>query len=180
MKLFDTRPQLFQFFFGVIALFCIAAAGINLYNLTASPTDENIFIDPPSFLIASHNADGRNGIRTGDIILEVEKHPGKNATDTVLQVTILRPATNTRTTSELTTEAFKALMIREIPPYVLVTGVVEGGASDRAGMKVGDLILRINGQTFRTAFQADSILRSGTTGKSFVYSILRENYCPSD
>ncbi len=131
MKLFDTRPQLFQFFFGVIALLCIAAAAINLYNLTASPTDENLFIDPPSFLIVSHNADGRNGIQTGDIILEVEKQPGKTETDTVLKVTVLKPATNTRTTSVLTAAEFKALTIRNVPPYVLVVGIVEGGASDR-------------------------------------------------
>ncbi|MEO8168788.1 MAG: PDZ domain-containing protein, partial [bacterium] len=175
MKFFDTHPELFKILFAVIALFCITAAGINLYNLTSAPTDENLFTDPPTFLMVSHNADEQNGIQAGDLVVEVETRQGKAAGDTVLQVTSLRPATNKRTTSTLTMREFKALTVRKIPPYVLVIGVVDEGASDRAGMRVGDLILRIDGKTFHSAVQADSILRSGTTGKSFVYTVLRDD-----
>ncbi len=175
MKLFDTRPGYFQTLFAAAALVCIVAVSINLYKLTSSPTDENIFVDPPSFLIVSRSTDRISDVKTGDIILEVENLPTQNTRDSLLKITILKPATNTRATFTVSKDAFADLKIRSIPPYVLVVGVVDGGASDRAGMKVGDLILSINGQTFWSAVQADSILRSGTTGKSFVYNILREN-----
>jgi serine phosphatase RsbU (regulator of sigma subunit) len=57
---------------------------------------------------------------------------------------------------------------------VQVTVVIAGGASDRAGMLVGDIIVRINGQTFRNAGQADQILRSAKPNSTMLYDIIRD------
>ncbi|MEW6512315.1 MAG: SpoIIE family protein phosphatase [Bacteroidota bacterium] len=66
-------------------------------------------------------------------------------------------------------------MVTEISDFIEVTDVTPGGASDRAGMKVGDLIFRINGQGFRNEQEADQILRRGQAGKAITYEVLRRN-----
>jgi len=48
-------------------------------------------------------------------------------------------------------------------PSMLVVEVARGGASDRAGMKVGDFITRINGEGFKTSTDADRVMRQGTS-----------------
>lgn len=57
---------------------------------------------------------------------------------------------------------------------VQVTVVIAGGASDRAGMLVGDIIVSINGQTFKTAGQADQILRAAKPNSTMLYAIVRD------
>lgn len=56
---------------------------------------------------------------------------------------------------------------------VTVVSVVSGGASDRAGMKVGDEIFSINGKRFKGALEADKILRESNAGSVMVYEIYR-------
>lgn len=54
-----------------------------------------------------------------------------------------------------------------------ITEILPEGASDLAGLKIGDIITHINGKTFRNAQHADSILRSGQIGKEINYTIRR-------
>lgn len=57
-----------------------------------------------------------------------------------------------------------------------VTSVLPGGASDRAGMQVGDIIISINGQTFISAMDADQrILRNSEPGQIMDYEVIRKN-----
>jgi hypothetical protein len=58
---------------------------------------------------------------------------------------------------------------------VTVISVTKGGASDRAGMQVGDVITRINGKTFENAIEADLILRRIEPGSLVEYIILRDD-----
>ncbi len=62
-----------------------------------------------------------------------------------------------------------------IKDFIEVTAVTPGGASDRAGMIVGDLIFRINDQSFKDEQEADLILRRGQAGKALTYEVLRKN-----
>ena len=64
--------------------------------------------------------------------------------------------------------------IRDIAHGALVTGVTTGGASDRAGMQVGDVIVRIAGQGFTTIFEADARMRSGGAGRAYTYDVIRD------
>ena len=59
------------------------------------------------------------------------------------------------------------------PRGVRIIYIEKGGASDRAGLKVGDIITRINGQTFRNAREADILLQKEYIGKTLEYEILR-------
>lgn len=56
---------------------------------------------------------------------------------------------------------------------ILVTAVTSGGASDRAGMMVGDTIIAINGKTFKNSAHADAILRNNPPGSMMDYTIIR-------
>jgi sigma-B regulation protein RsbU (phosphoserine phosphatase) len=56
---------------------------------------------------------------------------------------------------------------------VLVVEVFEDGASDRAGMLPGDIIVKINGQSFKNIYEADRLLRNEYENKSFDYTVLR-------
>jgi serine phosphatase RsbU (regulator of sigma subunit) len=66
-----------------------------------------------------------------------------------------------------------AVTLLDASGTVVVIAVVPGGASDRAGMRPGDVITRINGQTFTTALEADLVMRRGQTGRTTAYEILR-------
>ncbi|MCK6601920.1 MAG: SpoIIE family protein phosphatase [Bacteroidetes bacterium] len=57
---------------------------------------------------------------------------------------------------------------------VTVTSVSAGGASDRAGMKRGDLIFSINGKRFKGELEADAILRSAKPGSVMEYEVIRD------
>jgi serine phosphatase RsbU (regulator of sigma subunit) len=84
---------------------------------------------------------------------------------------LLVGATNFYSTiSQVTDENF----FRDDAKGVTVIAVAKGGASDRAGMKVGDVIVRINGKTFSNAYEADRIMRAGGAGNVVEYVVLRD------
>jgi phosphoserine phosphatase RsbU/P len=64
---------------------------------------------------------------------------------------------------------------RFIDKFIEVTLVAPGGASDRAGMKVGDLIVRLNGKQFKDVQEADMILRRDKSGHTIQYDVIRGN-----
>ncbi len=60
------------------------------------------------------------------------------------------------------------------PKGVLITYVDKGGASDVAGLKVGDIILAVNNNPVHTAYEANSYIVQGYGGKKLEYTILRD------
>ncbi|HEX9655057.1 MAG TPA: SpoIIE family protein phosphatase [bacterium] len=56
---------------------------------------------------------------------------------------------------------------------VTVKAVKRGGASDRAGIRVGDVIVSINGRRFHNAVAADRILRDIEAGRTVEYLVQR-------
>ena len=195
MSYFDQRPQLFRIFFGILAAVLLAFAGIDIYMFGSSPTDENIFQNPPSsvsyarvkpamMLDESTRRWIPDSLHLGDMPTEVngksfpsvqdaKEYIGRLPDTSFVTIKVLRPAENRYYLYGVKKSAISFDDVRPMQPVAWVTNVTEGGASDRAGMKVGDLITRINGQTFNNVMQADSILTSGQTGKTIDYDILR-------
>jgi serine phosphatase RsbU (regulator of sigma subunit) len=60
------------------------------------------------------------------------------------------------------------------PGQIVVIQVAPGGASDRAGLQEGDLITKINHQSFSDKFTADAIMRHNKPGSTIQYDILRD------
>jgi len=203
MKYFDEHLKLVRALIGLLALCLFAFAAIAFYRFASSPTDENLFMNSSSPLyfvkslsgtvvkkssyIAFANVIPRetDSVCVGDLLVsindrapsspsEVDVIIGKNAGDSVV-IAVDRPSETARIVFRVKKLGISSGIIRAIPPTANVCDVTEGGASDRAGMKVGDLILRINGQGFKNVLEADSIMRHGQIGKSIAYDILREN-----
>jgi len=201
MAYFDDHPQLFRLLLGVLVAYFSAIGAINFYRYASVPTDENWFNTTATnvYIIKSFPArrDDHDGsenfgdsIEVGDIVLNVNEErlsPDRSASktfaelknDSTFELRILRPSEGRAETYRMTKSALPDSFYRLLPPTARVTDVFKDGASDRAGMKVGDLIFRINGQELKdyanAAFEADAILRRGQVGKAIAYDVIRNN-----
>jgi len=187
----------------VLTIYLFSIAIINLYRYTSSPTDENLFTNPISnrYIIQSFagqrieqaltNKNDNQEVTTdsvlvGDLLVSVNRRTPRSVNelrelmrnippDSALTLQIFRPTHNRLFTYRVNKSALPDSLYRVLAPVVTVIDVLKNGASDRAGMKVGDLILRINGKSFNNSGEADFILRSGQSGKAIAYDILRGN-----
>lgn len=173
-------------------------------NYISTPTDENWFRDIPSNLLISKNfpavlqskkpylgmrtgkAIVRDSLLVGDLILKMndgQVSTIKDAEDIVsnfsnvaeIKFTVLRPSVNSILEMRSIKSNIPQDFLIRLSHFVYVSDVTSNGASDRAGMKVGDLIVSINEQTFSNALDADRILREGQIGKTITYDVLRGN-----
>lgn len=60
------------------------------------------------------------------------------------------------------------------PGRLLITNVMPGGVADQAGIRDHDILLAINGKTFKTAMEAMSIINPVPAGTYVEYSVERE------
>ena len=204
MKYFDDHPKVIRLLIGLLTFYLFVIAGVTFYRYTGAPTDENWFRDSPTTLyivkgfpgIALEKSSNRafvryttyseDSIRVGDLLLSVNNHvfnspeetdslmrrtPG----DSTLTISVDRSAENARIVFRTKRSAIPGEFVRTIPPTAYVFDVIENGASDRAGMKAGDLITRINGKGFKNVLEASVILGQGQIGKSIEYEVLRAN-----
>jgi len=195
MPYLDKHPNQFRLLFGLLSAYLLALAAATVYEVASRPTDENLFTNPQSNLYVIQNlpvvaprgtsTDAARGILLGDLVVEAN---GKmvydslglsgaiaGATDSVVQVATFRYAAGLKQLLPVSKRYLTSGYIKDIGPTARVIAVTEGGASDRAGMKVGDLIVRINGKTFKNSMEADQILAEGQVGKDLIYDVLRDN-----
>ncbi|MFH1050829.1 MAG: SpoIIE family protein phosphatase [bacterium] len=65
--------------------------------------------------------------------------------------------------------------IRYLSSAVFVGYVQKDGASERAGVKVGDYFVKVNGESFKNALEANDYIIKGEKGSYLRYEILRDN-----
>ncbi len=191
MTLFDRYPALFRPMFGILAAVLAAAAWITFVNFAGAPTDENLFADlpRPMSLYVTHPIPctaGGDTILVGDLIEKINGSAvGDSAAlaaalravsgDSLILVRAYRPSGRTFADHTVRAGALPPSFALFIHDFIALVDVTPGGASDRAGLKVGDLLFRINGGGFKTAQDADTLMRRGQTGKTIVYEALRNN-----
>jgi serine phosphatase RsbU (regulator of sigma subunit) len=195
MAYFDTHPGQFRTLFIVLAAPVIALGAISFYRVASRPTDENLFTNPPSNLYATAPiqavAGARSGreeesaIRPGDLIVRVNDQRVVDSTslqkvldqltEANVDVHVNRLSTGGKVDFRVRRTDLNSTTIRDLGPTALIIDVTAGGASDRAGMKLGDLILRINSQRFKNSLDADRILAEGQIGRALLYDVIREN-----
>ena len=178
---------------------------VTFFSFFSTPTDENWFRNGPTPFMAVKNFPAEpvrkqpaigghplsvktsvDSVLTGDLLLSINNGTVKTVKDVYeaigrspqdeIRFDILRPSLNYIITFKVKRSSIPPDFIALLPNYAFVTDVIAGGASDRSGMKVGDLIMRINEQDFTNANEADRILRLGQIGKSLKYDILRNNH----
>jgi serine phosphatase RsbU (regulator of sigma subunit) len=190
--------------FGLLAFaILVTIAGITFYNMASIPTDENIFMSTPSRVMARHELPGRfqgspkprgavmltpdigaNGITAGDLLISVgatsirtlrdfTKAAGELREDSTL-VRLFRPRGGVYLDFVVRTDALRGSSPQELDPSVFIVSILPGGASDRAGMQVGDVFSRINGAGFTDSQKADVALRRGRSGSMVLYEGFRD------
>jgi serine phosphatase RsbU (regulator of sigma subunit) len=204
MNLPIPKHQLYRFAAVLLFSVLFIHATTAFYAFFSTPNDENFFRNPPSRFMVVKNFAGtvtgqrpftgsqpaRNlpvidSVMTGDLVLSINNGPVKTMKDAFeaidrsprpeIRFEVLRPSLNSVLLYTANRSALKEQFLVLLPSYVYVTDVIPGGASDRGGMKVGDLILRINEQEFADMYQADTFMRLGQIGKSLKYEVLRNN-----
>ncbi len=195
MSYFDRHPNQFRLAFGIFTGYLCVLAAITFYQIATRPTDENLFANPQSNLYVTKNipatlVTGKRGptdneIRLGDLIVAVDRMSVADqdvlqkelarTPDSTAEITVVRFKTGDKRVYRVTKHQLTEGIVRDLGPTARVIDVTAGGASDRAGMNVGDLILRINGQNFKNSTDADRILAEGQIGKDLVYDVLRDN-----
>ena len=195
MEFFSARPNLYRAFLGVIATLLLAIAGFSFIRYGSVTNDENWFRQPPSEVYVTApipatlvEAPGvPDSIPVGDLLVRIaekgthrslddlRKHLAGVPADSMIEMWTYRTTEAKLYFYGVRAGTLTDSVMRETGPAAAVFYVFPGGASDRAGMKAGDLILRINDQSFRSIFQADSILRTAQAGKILDYEVLRNN-----
>jgi len=203
VRYFDDHPKVVRLLIGILAILLFSFAGINFYRYASTPTDENWFTNSPSTLYVVKNISGillkktphrvfqtssdagRDSVVVGDLLLSVNNQRPASPADIdaivkrtdgdSLQVTVDRATSYAEMLFRVPKSAVSSASARTIPHTAYVFDVIEGGASDRAGMKIGDLIIHINSHGFNDVFEADSIMRQGQIGKSIEYEVLRSD-----
>ncbi|KAA3609308.1 MAG: PDZ domain-containing protein [Calditrichaeota bacterium] len=199
---FDRHPQVFRILLGFAAFIILWIWSVALYNVARRATDENIFRDIPTPLYVKASLPSQlvatdaqkptveNGnpqqILSGDILVSIngKSVQSKKAVhrliseipdDSRMILQVLKPALDRRYNYSVKRSDFSLRVLRDLGPAVYVTKVFSGGASERAGMKAGDLIVSINGKDFKDMMEADAIMARGRSGSTVQYVILREN-----
>ena len=187
MGILDRTPQLFRIPFLFIGTALAALALVLVYLFGRAPSDENIFETPASSLYVTRPlADdrARDTLMVGDLVVACRGSDVVSVRDidSLLALagdqpprTITAVRLHTKHSITLAPHDLRTPFVRDIGHTVIVVNVTPGGASDRAGMKVGDHITAINGKTFVGAGEADFILRQAQIGKTIDYAVIRGN-----
>ncbi len=182
----------FRFLILTIALFFAGSGFYNFFRNISLPTDENIFTDPPSKIVVlnkiagyRHSSDTTftDSIPVGSIIITIEgfsiqdtndvKRIVRKFNDDLMKVEIFDRHLLLRRFVLASAISLVNSEYRKLESAVLVIFVKPAGASDLAGIKPGDLILAINGQSFGSAIEADRILIESSADSSSDYLLLR-------
>lgn len=181
---------------GLLSAALLLLVWVDFTRLWTSPNDENWFTTNvyslsiakgfPAKSLNQSSEQQPKGIEVGDLIVSLDHEELKTVADLqrkldslsnfqVFDLTIFRPRNGRRLAFKVARQMIPKDFVRPIPPSVYVLHVTDGGASDRAGMQRGDLIIRIDGQGFENAKQADLIMRTTRAGQSVRYDVLRAN-----
>lgn len=198
---FDRNPQSFRLLFGLIALVPLLAAAMNVYHYINAGSDDTIFADSQSRLYINTNLPGKAvkapqkflgdelyySLKRGDLLLSINRQPVSSVAQVkkildsqrpldIVMFTVQRPTKRDHFLSFVVTRRFiPSDFLTEIPQTVYIYDVPAGGAADRAGLKVGDLIYRIDRRLFEGARAADFLVRRSLAGQKLTYDLIRDN-----
>lgn len=181
-----------------ISIACILFALVigNFLKFSTSNTDENLFINPPSKyyitknIVTYHENDEHDikvdTIQIGSLLVKANNIAitDSNSLQTAFKsiakskycsITVFDNLAKMNKEYKIKTSELNIDLVRFIPSSALIIQVLKGGASDKAGLKEGDYLIRINGKEFSDVFDADKIMRYSDISKSVVYTILRNN-----
>jgi phosphoserine phosphatase RsbU/P len=179
----------------VLTIFAFILSGFNIYKFAISPTDENVFSEPPTlfYIVNDIPVNAKDTIKQGNFLISVNNIAPKGMThlskildgisDSVtinlivfdmkkFQNMELKPVSMYR----IIKKNISSIQFKYLSSAVFVRQVIPNGASDKAGMKAGDIITKINGKSFADMYEADTYMQSSSSGSTVDYEILRGSY----
>ena len=200
MSFFDRKPFIFQIVITAMSLFFLTLSLINFIEVITSVTDENRYtylipflyvkhefiVEIPADSVKARELNGSDTLKVGDIILAIngERIDSSGSLNKIMKkiddkdyikLSILKLPENISKMRKIKKRDFSSENIRFIPNGLVVFDVFEGGASDRAGMKKGDVILKMDGKEFKTSKEVYKHWKKQKPGKKLTFEILRKN-----
>lgn len=194
MTYWDKNPDFFKLLLALVAVFFVVHASYVFYLLITSTTDDNLYSQLDNFhyltkpisgeIVDKGKSIGFDTILPGHILLTINSNPCKNQ-NSVQDILSDIPDTsfvnlefyNLRSHSMPKISLPKSEIPEKLTIFIQmsawVNSVTSGGASDRAGLEVGDLIIRVNGKTFSDIYEADRLMRRQGSGNTIVYEVIR-------
>lgn len=187
--------------FGMLSLFILSQS---IYSIAIAVTDQNTYNDvsskiyinkdiPGSEIITKDGIETRvNGVLSSGSLLDTfdnGKPQSKEQISNILSTKNANDSIRIRVL-KLTPEdegfgQIKDYFVRveDIPndffivlnSVLCITNIEKGGVSDKAGLKTGDLIIKVNGKDFENSISAQRILLNQKKNRTIDYTILRSN-----
>ena len=180
----------------LLSAFLLFVALYNFIGTSSSATDENVFESPVSrfylvkdITVSDSIPKGRSFESTGSLhkgvfILKINNQSLKDSgdiynalsnKDAKNQIKILTYDSKTGVKKTVFTkpEYITDESVDFLHSAVVVVQVIKNGASDKAGLLVGDIIIEINGKPFKDIYDADNILRNSPINSAINYGIQR-------
>lgn len=172
-------------------MLCFVVVVTNFWGIVTMPYDGNQYITPNTKIYINKDIIGNNGdtLRLGNLLVQIDWFVVQNADDINHYFSNHNYTDNVKlhyiditSNGEFSVKQFET-KIKNIPKetfeylssMALVVKVDEGGVSDKAGMKVGDLIVRFDDTEFNNGTQLHQRTMEKESGESIYYDILRKN-----
>lgn len=161
----------------------------NFIEIATTVDDQNIYLDPPTRLYINKGI-SRDSLAKGSLLLKINdkkliteiqvyRYLDEFQKDEIIEFQIfqLTPYDSIlgyADTIKINRSDIPENFVEYLPSCVVIADVVEGGVSDRAGLKTGDLITRINKRYFSNGEDAHRMVASNPRGSDVTYTILRD------
>lgn len=195
--MFGNKTILFQVLILIISFIFILIGSIYFIKQLTNVTDENLFNDIPSPLyitginqniLTELEFDHFDSLFVGAFIKSIDSISFKNKNeakknlatylrsksynDSVL-VSVINYTNKTDISEFIPVRYIPFERIEELETGAVITYIFPEGASERAGLRVGDVILKINQDKFSNIYEADELIRDNKPGSKLEYLILR-------
>jgi serine phosphatase RsbU (regulator of sigma subunit) len=178
----------------LIILISIGISTFNFFVIASSTTDENIFIDVPTKvvlkeklnvkLINSNSDEIFDTLKKGTFIIAINNQNVVNDStlDKALNslsnekttITAINVINNKKIVYIVETNSLSDSVFYSFKSAVYVTHVEVDGASDKAGMNLGDIIFKVNGLEFENGFDATKHLNKNKNSSKIYYDVYRD------
>lgn len=197
MSYWDKNPIFYQIFISILS-FCFVLLGTFYFvKLATSVSDENIFVTPPSELYISSLKNANNNdekyklydtafvgnfiVGIDDISLDTVKNQSallesKQRDENSITLIVADFNLNTTNQIRIPSEDIDHLNIESVKSSVVITYVFPEGVSDRADLRRGDIVSRINGRKFNSVAEADKIIKTSRSGSAIDYLVRRKGH----
>lgn len=198
MTFWDKKPAAFQILITILGAFFVAISLINAINIATTVTDENLYLPVGGQVYLAGNIRAalkeekplrfNDTIYAGSLILAVDEKKVRTKTQirealdssdknhvlvATLRLSRIKGNSLPRDTFFVRKGDMEFAKMRSTKGAAIVNYIFEGGISERAGMKVGDFIVKINGEEIVDATKTGEMLRNQKSGSIIEYEIWR-------